>query len=117
MSSREVTLTVPLSITVRIGDGPAATELSERFMPELAEEAARPRSYYQGYTGYDPEFLSIPVMLSQNSKDAEKNVIFMSEKRQLVTKFSARSAGGHATQAISLGCHRCPMGSSQALVA
>ena len=51
MDSREVTLTVPLSITVRIGDEPSVSTPSEKLTSELAQEAARPRSYYEGYKG------------------------------------------------------------------
>jgi hypothetical protein len=59
MNSREVTLTIPLSITVRIGTSPEASMPSERSTFGSAEEAARPRSYYEGYKGYDPDFLVV----------------------------------------------------------
>src|SRR5262245_31056749 len=55
--------------------------------------------------------------LSQNSKNAIKRAIFMSEKGWLVTKCPVRYAQAHATQALSFGCHRCPMGADQAVVA
>lgn len=77
MDSREVTLTVPLSITVRIGDDPSVSTPDERLTSELAEEAARPRSYYQGYKGYDPEFLGIavplPILTDEQRRNAAKN--------------------------------------------
>lgn len=80
MDSREVTLTVPLSITVRIGDGPVvsgASVAAERIASGSAEEAARPRSYYQGYTGYDPDFLGVPVprptLTQEQRRNAAKN--------------------------------------------
>jgi endonuclease G, mitochondrial len=73
MESREVTLTVPLSITVRLGDGlPGATRV-ERLVSEGAEEAARPRSYYQGYQGYDPAFLGISVPLPTLTEEQRRN--------------------------------------------
>src|SRR6266568_3016735 len=58
---------------------------------------------------------NVPMKLSQNPKNAEKSAIFMVAKGQLLTKFMARYVGGHATQALSLRCHRCPMGSAQAV--
>lgn len=77
MNSHEVTLTVPLSITVRIGDGPAVSTPSERLTSELAEEAARSSSYYQGYTGYDPNFLDkavpLPMLTDEQQRNAAKN--------------------------------------------
>ena|SRR2546425_3935441 len=51
--------------------------------------------------------------LSQNSKNAKKSAIFMVAKGQLLTKFLARYVGGHATQTVSLRCHRCPVESHQ----
>ena len=56
MDQRELTVTIPVSITVRIGDGVAAAATGAAIpgvATGAAEEAARPRSYYQGYTGYD----------------------------------------------------------------
>jgi endonuclease G len=73
MESREVTLTVPLSITVRLGDGPPGATRFERLTSEVAEEAARPRSYYQGYRGYDPAFLDIPVSLPLLTEEQRRN--------------------------------------------
>ena len=55
------------------------------------------------------------MKLSQNSKNAKKRAIFMVEKGRLLTKFIARYVGGHATQVVSLRCHRCPMGPDQTL--
>jgi endonuclease G, mitochondrial len=73
MESREVTLTIPLSITVRIGDGPAVSTPSERLPSEAAAEAARPRSYYRGYKGYDPGFLTIAVPLPKLTEEQRRN--------------------------------------------
>lgn len=77
MDSREVTLTVPLSIIVRIGDGPAVFTPSERLTSELGEEAARSNSYYQGYKGYDPNFLAtvvpLPILTNEQRRNAAKN--------------------------------------------
>jgi endonuclease G, mitochondrial len=72
MESREVTLTVPLSITVRIGTGPSVSPPFEGFTAEVAEEVARPRSYYQGYKGYDPEFLGTTVSLPQLTEEQRR---------------------------------------------
>ena len=71
MNDREVTFTVPLTITVRIGDvsgGPAAVTAAGE-----ALEAARPRSYYAGYKGYDPAFLGKDVPLPQLSEEQRRN--------------------------------------------
>lgn len=77
MNSHEVTLMVPLSITVRIGDGPAVSTPSERLTSELAEEAARSSSYYQGYKGYDSNFLDtvvpLPMLTDEQKRNAAKN--------------------------------------------
>ena len=77
MDSREVTLTVPVNITVRIGDDSSVSTPSERLTSELAEEAARPRSYYQGYKGYNPDFLGIavplPILTDEQRRNAAKN--------------------------------------------
>ncbi|MEP0913096.1 DNA/RNA non-specific endonuclease [Leptolyngbya sp. GB1-A1] len=82
MNSQEVTLTIPLSITVRIGDSPAASAPSERLVSEsplleFEQEAARPRSYYQEYKGYDPDFLGttvpLPVLTDEQRRNAAKN--------------------------------------------
>lgn len=46
-------------------------------MTATIEEAARPRSYYDGYTGYDPTFLTAPVALpiltGEQRRNAAKN--------------------------------------------
>jgi endonuclease G, mitochondrial len=81
MNKSEVTLTVPLTITVGIGDGAPVSEpltgLSSTLSPTPAEEAARPRSYYEGYTGYDPDFLGVhvplPVLTDEQRRNAAKN--------------------------------------------
>ncbi len=74
MDSREVTLTIPLTITVRVGDNPPAGQPA---LPAAefaaAEEAARPRSYYQGYRGYDLGFLGIPVPLPTLTDEQRRN--------------------------------------------
>jgi endonuclease G len=87
MDSSEVTLTVPLSITVRIGDDSSVSTPSEKLTSELAQEAARPRSYYQGYKGYDPDFLDLPVRLP----------ILTDEQRRSAAKNSDAAAGDDPT--------------------
>ena len=73
MAPREVTLTVPLNITVRLGDGSPGATRFEQLTSELAEEAARPRSYYQGYRGYDHTFLNIPVPVPPLTEEQRRN--------------------------------------------
>lgn len=73
MDSREVTLTVPVSITVRIGNSPEVSTPTESFTSELSQEAARPRSYYQGYKGYDPDFLGIAIPLPKLTDEQRRN--------------------------------------------
>lgn len=82
MSDREVTLTVPLTITIRIGEpgtAPALAPAAPREAREVAEEAARPKAYFDGYQklGYKPDFLGIsvplPVLTEEQRKNAAKN--------------------------------------------
>jgi endonuclease G, mitochondrial len=82
MNSQEVTLTIPLSITVRIGNSPVTSTpsenlTSERLLSESAQEAARSPSYYQGYKGYDPDFLdttvALPILTDAQRQNAAKN--------------------------------------------
>ena len=77
MESREVTLTVPLSITVRIGNGAPMATGSGQVTSAGVEEAAHPRSYYEGYKGYIPEFLEIivplPTLTEEQRRNAAKN--------------------------------------------
>lgn len=73
MSTSEVTLTVPLTITVEISDGMSVSAPSKSLAPALAEEAARPRSYYEGYTGYDRDFLEVPVPLPVLTDEQRRN--------------------------------------------
>ncbi len=77
MKSQEVTLTIPLSITVRIGDGPAGTTPSAVSASTAAEEAARPLAHYEGYEGYKVDFLGIdvplPVLTEEQRRNAAKN--------------------------------------------
>jgi len=77
MNANEVTLTIPLSITIRIGEsvqtGTPSAPISEKLAPEIAEEAARPRIYYEGYRGYDPAFLGIAVPLPQLTEEQRRN--------------------------------------------
>ena len=74
MDQRELTVTIPVSITVRIGGVAATTGAA---IPGVtaggAEEAARPRSYYQGYTGYDPAFLGVAVPLPTLTEEQRRN--------------------------------------------
>src|SRR5687768_12929853 len=79
MEAREVTLTIPLTLTVRVGDGAPVSARSEGVAIGTAEQAARPRSYYQGYTGYDPNFLGadktvrVPILSDEQRRNAAKN--------------------------------------------
>lgn len=77
MDPREMTFTIPLNITVRVGDGTAVTLPTAGAAIAPAEEAARPRSYYQGYAGYDPNFLGVavrlPVLTDEQRRNAAKN--------------------------------------------
>jgi endonuclease G, mitochondrial len=70
-------LTVPLNITIGIG-GPAGAEPAEvAYVEGPPLEIARPRSYYDGYTGYDPGFLGpelpLPVLSGEQRRNAAKN--------------------------------------------
>jgi endonuclease G len=80
MDYQQTTFTIPLTITVKIGEGdtliypkPPAEELP----PSSELEAARPRSYYQGYKGYDPNFLGVsiplPILTDEQKRNAAKN--------------------------------------------
>lgn len=73
MSPNEVTLTIPLTITVGIGDSTPASAPLGNLAPTLAGEAARPRSYYEGYAGYDPDFLEVPVPLPVLTDEQRRN--------------------------------------------
>ena len=73
MNKSEMTLTVPLTITIGIGDGTPTTAPSANLASMVAEEAARPRSYYEGYTGYDPNFLEVPVPLPVLTDEQRRN--------------------------------------------
>ncbi len=73
MSPNEVTLTIPLTITVGIGDSTPVSAPFGNLAPTLAGEAARPRSYYEGYTGYDPDFLEMPVPLPVLTDEQRRN--------------------------------------------
>jgi endonuclease G len=62
MDAPDVTITVPLTITMRLG-GPSDQVISARTAIPESREVARPVSYYDGRLGYDPTFLAVPVPL------------------------------------------------------
>lgn len=82
MEAREMTVTIPVQITVRVGEATAPlarpTEMESTPPPtDAAEEAARPRNYHEGYRGYDPAFLEtavpLPKLTSEQRRNAAKN--------------------------------------------
>ncbi|MEU7815810.1 DNA/RNA non-specific endonuclease [Pseudonocardia sp. NPDC049154] len=86
MTTHEITLSIPLQVSVRLGPpDPAETAGvvdSIRVAPEIAPaglEAARPLDYYTGYIGYAADFLGTPVPLptlsSEQRQNAAENVL------------------------------------------
>jgi endonuclease G, mitochondrial len=78
VKQNEVKLTIPLNITVSIGESsPIATvnpDSAANQNPEpIVEEAARPRNYYDGYKGYDPKFLGMAVELPKLTDEQKRN--------------------------------------------
>lgn len=82
MDTRDLTVTIPVQITVRIGEvGAPSAQIDQvaRAAPggAPAEEAARPRNYYRGYRGYDPAFLGaavpLPTLTAEQRRNAAKN--------------------------------------------
>lgn len=87
MDQNEVTFTVPLSISVRLGQpGNAgfaeAAVITAPVSPDL--EAARTPSYYDGYQsrGYDKEFLGETVRLPELSGEQRRNAAKNSHARE-----------------------------------
>ncbi|ELR96272.1 DNA/RNA non-specific endonuclease [Gloeocapsa sp. PCC 73106] len=80
MDSQQATFTIPLTITIKLGQENNFTE-SKPSLGELPSdsglESTRPRSYYEGYKGYDPEFLDValplPVLTDEQKRNAAKN--------------------------------------------
>ncbi len=81
MDSQEIKLTIPLTITLRIGEDQAVAPVSEQLTSELAQEAARPLSYYEGYQGYDKNFLGQAVSLPKLSEEQRRNAAKNSEAK------------------------------------
>jgi endonuclease G, mitochondrial len=80
MEQREVTIKVPLSITLTIGEETSSSEsFSEQLTSTVSTEAARPKSYYQGYKGYEPDFLDVPLPLPTLTEDQRRNAAKNSE--------------------------------------
>jgi endonuclease G, mitochondrial len=80
MLSNETTLTIPLTISIRVGLAESGQQSLAADAPAadgLALEAARPTSYYDGYTGYDPDFLGesvpLPTLTDEQRRNAAKN--------------------------------------------
>lgn len=96
MENGEVQVTIPVQITVRIGneasvqsggaqpaasvaavvvaDGvPGVAADGAEAADAVGAEAARPRSYYDGYVGYLPDFLGVPVALPALSAEQRRN--------------------------------------------
>ncbi|MFI0467676.1 MULTISPECIES: DNA/RNA non-specific endonuclease [Saccharopolyspora] len=66
-------LSVPLNITVEVGASAAAETAQVAYLDGAPLEIARPRSYYEGYTGYDPEFLGPGLPLPELSDEQRRN--------------------------------------------
>jgi endonuclease G len=79
MDPSEVTFTIPLTITVRLGGAGAVVASAEPqgavpAGPQSgADEAAHTLAYYEGYTGYDPAFLGVAVPLPALSDEQRRN--------------------------------------------
>lgn len=64
MEAREsVSVTIPLQITVRLGDAQTLQRAHDSDAGQLAEEAISIDPNYAGRKGYDPQFLGVPVTL------------------------------------------------------
>ncbi|MBB5158682.1 DNA/RNA non-specific endonuclease [Saccharopolyspora phatthalungensis] len=74
MQSPQPRLTVPLNIAIEIGESATAELAQVAYTPA---EIARPHSYYDGYTGYEPGFLgtdlSLPELSDEQRRNAAKN--------------------------------------------
>lgn len=71
MHSSPIKLSIPLNITVEAGNSDGSAPVAHLEGPVL--ELARPRSYYDGYTGYDPSFLGPKVPLPELSDEQRRN--------------------------------------------
>ncbi|MEV0084768.1 DNA/RNA non-specific endonuclease [Saccharopolyspora sp. NPDC050642] len=66
-------LSVPLNITIEVGASATAETAQAAYLDGAPLEIARPRSYYEGYTGYDPEFLGPELPLPELSDEQRRN--------------------------------------------
>ncbi|MGP4019717.1 DNA/RNA non-specific endonuclease [Saccharopolyspora sp. 5N708] len=66
-------LSVPLNITIEIGESATAESAEVEYLDGSAFEIARPHSYYEGYTGYDPGFLGPELPLPELSGEQRRN--------------------------------------------
>jgi endonuclease G len=79
MGGDEITVTIPLQVSVRFGapalvTGDAAEAAAARpAAAPGAEEVARPTDYYKGYTGYTPDFLGLAVPLPELTPEQRRN--------------------------------------------
>lgn len=72
MTNRDMTITIPLSVTVRLGDVSDGAALAHSAEP-LDRAVSRPVSYYSGRLGYDPTFLAVPVPLPSLTDEQRAN--------------------------------------------
>ncbi|HWN36325.1 MAG TPA: DNA/RNA non-specific endonuclease [Pseudonocardia sp.] len=73
MDAQDVTITVPLTITVRLGDATGTPASAPAVALDRAAAAVHPISYYDGYLGYDPTFLQVPVRLPSLTDEQRRN--------------------------------------------
>lgn len=72
MDAREVKITLPVTVTVRLGD-PSDGVFPAPDAAVLSREATRPVSHYDGRLGYDPTFLAVPVSLPSLTEEQRGN--------------------------------------------
>jgi endonuclease G len=66
-------VTVPLNITIEVEESATAETAQVAYLDGSALEIARPHSYYDGYTGYDPGFLGPELPLPELSDEQRRN--------------------------------------------
>ncbi|MCF2446711.1 DNA/RNA non-specific endonuclease [Dyadobacter sp. CY345] len=75
--NNEATLTIPLTITIKVGVPSQSEGLGENVQDTSAFEVTRPVKYYDGYTGYSPNFLDfevpLPTLNDEQQRNAAKN--------------------------------------------
>lgn len=72
MTAQDVTITIPLTVTVRLGEASGTARPSVG--PEQWDRAVtRPVSHYSGRLGYDPTFLAGPVTLPNLTDEQRAN--------------------------------------------